>query len=186
MDMQELVSTSRWPLLACLAREPSSPVAISQEIDTSVAYVSQQLKILEVAGLVQKTKTGATDRGKPRLLYSLVHDFVHITALFRGAPERQQLSPLPHQKTILLIWLFAPRKTHYALERFYWMLEPSLSLVSSLVLTPSKLIVVSSSPRVRRLVESSRKQLSPLHLSCVSSEPSLGAKEGIYLYGGKV
>jgi DNA-binding MarR family transcriptional regulator len=69
MDIDSFFTSPRWKVLEILAKTPSSPMEISKQLNTSIAYISQQLKLLEAAGLVTKVRTRATERGKPRTLF---------------------------------------------------------------------------------------------------------------------
>ena len=62
MEVDVFLGNQRWKILEFLAHKPSSPSEVSKHIKTSVAYVSQQLKLLEVAGLIVKEKTGSVEK----------------------------------------------------------------------------------------------------------------------------
>ena len=83
MQFDDLISEPRWQLLELIAKSPTSPVKISEKIGTSVAYVSQQLKLLEAAGIIKKERTKAFGKGKPRLIYSISKNTFHITAIYQ-------------------------------------------------------------------------------------------------------
>lgn len=158
MEFDDFVSPPRWQILDIIAREPTSPVNISEKIKTSVAYVSQQLKILEAANLVKKKKTGAVEKGKPRSLYSIVKNTLYLTALMNNSPAKKQINPNPHQEVILKIWLTEDPKLHYFLEKLYWKLEPFLDLIKGIILEQSlrgsKLFIISNEKDVKSEVAS--------------------------------
>lgn len=125
MEYDTFFSSQRWAILDIIARKPDSPVAISEKMRTSVSYVSQQLKLLEAAGIVVKSKTGVVDKGKPRLIYSIKKEVAHIAFLAKGQPEKKMMDLDDHHKIILNIWMLE-KKLHKILERFYWKVEDDL------------------------------------------------------------
>ncbi|MFH1290666.1 MAG: winged helix-turn-helix domain-containing protein [Nanoarchaeota archaeon] len=132
MNFDEFFSSSKWQILEMIAREPASPIQIAKKIGTSVAYVSQQLKLLEAAGIVIKKRTGAAEKGKPRTIYSIAREVVNFTVLANKFPVKGRVFPSEHQKTVLRIWSLENSELHYLLEKMYWKLEPHLSKIDGL------------------------------------------------------
>lgn len=154
--MDSFLSSQRWAILEILAKRPSSPIEISKELGTSVAYVSQQLKLLDAAKLVEKEKTGLVERGKPRNVFSLAKELLHLTALTRGFPAKKTLYLNEHHKIILRIWLLEDNALHEVLERFYWAIKTELSDIEAIFLDSSKksrLVVVSDSKKTKKFVD---------------------------------
>jgi len=60
METDYLLSSARWDILKIISEKPSSPIQIAEKLNTTVSHVSQQLRLLEAAGLVTKKKTGET------------------------------------------------------------------------------------------------------------------------------
>jgi DNA-binding PadR family transcriptional regulator len=162
MDFYSFVSSPRWKILEILAREPSSPLELSKKLETSVSYISQQLKLLEAANLVIKQKTGKADRGQPRMVFSLSSEVVYFVALVKGTPLRKLLHLTEHHKTILRIWLLENQNLHYLIEKLYWGLEADLGEVLCIFVHSSngkvKAIVVSDSKKIGGKVENFVKQ----------------------------
>jgi predicted transcriptional regulator len=152
MDFDSLFSSHRWRILEILARNPSSPLEIAKNVNTSVAYVSQQLKLLEVAGLIQKQKTGAAEKGKPRTLFSISQEIFYITALIKNFPAKKIFHLNDYRKVILRIWLLDNPDLHYYIEKFYWAIENDLKDVKAIFFDTlkSRLIVMSDSKKIRQ------------------------------------
>lgn len=155
MNYDMFFVSPRWTILEVIARKPSSPVEISQHIGTSVSYVSQQLKLLEVAGLVVKDRTGKADKGKPRLVYSIAKEVLQLTGMLKGMSVKKQIILDEHHKTILRIWALGDEKLHYLIEKLYWKLEDNLDEVKGVYFDASRkeVLVVSDSRRVRGVVD---------------------------------
>ena len=76
MELDSFLASPRWEILSLISERPSSPIELAEKTKTTVSFVSQQLKLLEAAQIVKKTKTGAFEKGKPRNLFSISQDFV--------------------------------------------------------------------------------------------------------------
>ena len=105
MDYDSLLGYPRWKMLEFLMKQPSSPLELSLKMKTSVAYISQQLKLLEAVGLVSKERTGLAERGKPRTLFSITKELAHISVLSKNATVKKLLALTDYHKSIINIWL---------------------------------------------------------------------------------
>lgn len=155
MDFDLLARSPRWDLLELLARTPSSPVELSKHLNTSVSYVSQQLKLLEAANLITKQKTGNAEKGKPRYLYTLSKEILQVTALLRTSATKKTISLSEYHKTILRIWLIDSPLLHHPLEKLYWKLESDLSLIEAFFVIMGEkpeVYCVTDSKKVSKLV----------------------------------
>lgn len=152
-----------------VAKKPSSPIEISEQLQTSVSYVSQQLKLLEAANLVTKQKTGAVERGKPRTVYSLAKEVVHLTALINSYPLKKVIPLTDYHKIMLRIWLIENSNHHYFISKLYWGIEDLIDDVSAILIDTNsrktKLVVISDSKKIMSRVELFLKQTND-SISC--------------------
>lgn len=84
-----LLSGSRWELLEALAKKPSSTSELAVGIGTSQANVSQQLRQLEIAGIVTKQRT---QRKGAHYLYEITDSVLHLTYVSRTAAYKKMYS----------------------------------------------------------------------------------------------
>ena len=91
MEIEGLFSSGKWNLIELLAQEELSPLQLSEKIGTSVANVSQQLKLLELVGLVQTRKLPNRERGKPRTLYSIAQDNIMVICALKNFAKKHLL-----------------------------------------------------------------------------------------------
>lgn len=157
MDYESLLGEKRWEILKMIAGSPASPIEISEKLGTTVSYVSQQLKLLEVAGLIKKEKTGNVEKGKPRNIYSVFSTFLSFTILDYNFAEKKQLQLDLHKKITLKIWLIEDSSYHVPLEKLFLELEKDLGKIEGVFLKQhpkGKLVVVTRVKEVeRRLVK---------------------------------
>jgi len=175
MDLDSLFSSQRWKILEIIAKKPSSPLEISEKLNTSVAYVSQQLKLLEVAGIVIKEKTGFFEKGKPRNLYKISEDLIYISFLSEGESAKKSIHADEFRKIIIRIWLIEDLQISRSIEKIFWTLEASLKDIDGICLDTSKgkstLLILSDSKKVKQSAESLSKKIEiPVKVKVDSKE----------------
>ena len=93
MELDSLFTSTKWEILRVIAEKPKSPLELSRVLDTSMANISQQLSLLEFAGLVEKERLSNRAAGKPRKRYSLKKYIVYLVVL-SGRKQVKKLVPL--------------------------------------------------------------------------------------------
>ena len=175
MDLDSLFSSQRWNILEIIAKKPSSPLEISEELNTSVAYVSQQLKLLEFAGIVIKEKTGFFEKGKPRNLYKISEDLIYISFLSEGESAKKSIHADEFRKIIIRIWLIEDLQISRSIEKIFWTLEAGLKDIDGIYLDVSEgkstLLILSDSKKVKQSAESLSKKIEiPVKVKVDSKE----------------
>lgn len=163
MDFDLFLSSPRWEILQILAKTPSSPVEIAEKLNTTVSYISQQLKLLDAANLLTKVKTGASLKGKPRSLFSLSNEFFYLTILSKDLTCKKLLPLTDHHKIILNIWSIKDSNLHYYFEKTYWELEEDIDEIDAIYITnpdiDPEMIVVTESKKIKLKIENYIKNL---------------------------
>lgn len=158
MDFDSFLSSPRWEILQILAEKPSSPVEIAEKLNTTVSYASQQLKLLDAAGIVVKKRTGAAKRGKPRALFSLSNELLYLTSLTKDFSEKKLIEITEHHKAILKIWLLEDTSLHYYFEKLFWKLNEDLGELEGIFINKEKqipeFIIVSDSKKLKSKIDS--------------------------------
>jgi DNA-binding transcriptional ArsR family regulator len=132
MEQETLFTASKWDILKMLARGPKSPLQLAKLSNTSVANVSQQLRLLEMAGLVDSKRISNREKGQPRQLYSLVGNHSFLIASGADFVEKKLLKISDYNKIILRIWFIEDVKVHYFLEKAFWHVESYLPDIKGL------------------------------------------------------
>jgi DNA-binding MarR family transcriptional regulator len=107
MEQSTLFTTSKWDLLQVLSRGEASPMELAAQAHTSLANISQQLRLLELAGFVKSRRIPNRDKGKPRIVYSLTDEFAFIVVAAANFVEKKFIKLSQYQKAILRCW-FCP------------------------------------------------------------------------------
>ncbi len=132
--MEKLFAEQKWNILQHLAREKYSPLQLAELSNTSMANISQQLRLLEAANLVKKEKIKNRDKGKPRTLFSLTNEYGYLVTVMDNFAEKRLLQLTPHHKNMLKIWFLKNSELHVAAEHAYGLLEPMIKRMQALVL----------------------------------------------------
>ena len=123
MEHETLFTSSKWDILKSLEKGSRSPIDLANETKTSVANVSQQLRLLELAGFVKSERISNRDKGLPRILYSLSDNFSYFVVSAPGFVEKKFLKMQDYQKVTMKIWFVPDSSIHYYLEKFFWSIE---------------------------------------------------------------
>lgn len=135
MEHETLFTASKWDILKHLERGPASPLELSRRCNTSIANISQQLRLLEMAGLVAGKRVSNRDKGKPRILYGLAGNLSYLIATSGDFVEKKLLELSEYNKIIMRIWFWERRDLHYAAEKAFWRIEEHLPRISLLALS---------------------------------------------------
>jgi DNA-binding transcriptional regulator GbsR (MarR family) len=129
MELETMFTEQKWNILKCLSKEKFSPLQLAEKLNTTMANISQQLRLLEASNLVKKEKIKNRDKGKPRALFSLTDDYAYLISTMQRFAHKRLLRVTDHHKIILKIWFLKDPEVHYALERIYWKVEPYMKQI---------------------------------------------------------
>ncbi|RME52011.1 ArsR family transcriptional regulator, partial [Candidatus Woesearchaeota archaeon] len=132
MEQENLFTASKWDILKLLAEQARSPIELARIANTSVANISQQLRLLEMAGLVSSKRVPNRDKGQPRVLYSLAGNYSYLIATTSDFVDKKLLQLSMYNKVILRIWFLDNPKQRYFLEKLFWNLEEHLPTIEEL------------------------------------------------------
>lgn len=148
METETLFTASKWELLQVLENGEQSPIELAEATNTSVANVSQQLRLLEMAKVVTTRRLGNRDKGQPRIMYSLAgkHAFCVVTS--EGFVEKELLTIDAWKQALLKIWMTKEQEQDF-FEQLLFKLKPSLSTISLVTYKNKQLtIYAKTSPKI--------------------------------------
>ncbi|MFH0875174.1 MAG: ArsR family transcriptional regulator [archaeon] len=126
MDIETLFSGTRWEIITLLSKQPLSPNEIAQELNTTPANISQQLRLLELGNLIKSEKTKNSEKGKPRIVYSLASDLSYLILASDNFAQKKLLHVMPYHNFMLNSWFIDDIETHETLGKLYFRIEPYL------------------------------------------------------------
>jgi predicted transcriptional regulator len=158
MEQESLFTSSKWDILKCLEKGNKSPIDLAKEAHTSLANVSQQLRLLELAGFVKSERISNREKGQPRVMYSLTENFSYLVVSSPGFVDKKFLKLEPYQKIICKIWFIPDRTFSYYLEKFFWSIEKHISKIQQISVDYSdsrklNIFIVSENAEVKKSVK---------------------------------
>jgi predicted transcriptional regulator len=156
MEQETLFTSSKWDILKCLEAGKKSPLDLAKETNTSVANISQQLRLLELAGFVKSERISNRDKGLPRILYSVSDNHSYIVASTPGFVDKKFLTLQDYQKCTLRIWFLDNPNLQRYIERFFWTIEKHLDKIDLLSIDAKdfsnvKVGIVTSNTELKKL-----------------------------------
>ena len=143
MEIEPLISGSKWSMIELLSEKSQSPTELAAKTGTSLANISQQLRLLEIAGLVKKERRGSKEKGKPHMLFSIASDSAYLVSICGGFSEKKLIPADAHHKAMMRIWLLTKPEMHESLERFC--LDAERAGITAVAASPdSKKIIVTA------------------------------------------
>lgn len=101
MEIGTLLTGTKWEIMEALSEKPSSPAELSKKLDTTLANISVQLRLLETAGLIKTQKLHSHLPGKPRKLFSISEDYALITIISEGLAKKKLTKISKSQREVL-------------------------------------------------------------------------------------
>lgn len=98
MNVEKLLTATKWKILELLSVKPHSPTELANKIKTSTANISQQLRLLEAYDLVKKQQVEKISPVKPRFYYELVSDYALIIMFSKGSAVKKLIKINEQQK----------------------------------------------------------------------------------------
>lgn len=140
MELETLFTTSKWIILKILSEGSKSPIELAKQSNTSLANVSQQLRLLELGGFVERKRIPNRDKGQPRILYSLKGSHAFIIAGMKDFANKKAINLTPLQKATLRIWFIENKEIHYFLEKILWNLDDDIDKIQAVQYNPTSII----------------------------------------------
>ena len=107
VEFEQLITDVKWRIITLLSTRRLSPLQLAEVTKTSIANISQQLRLLEAAGLVRKEKVSNRERGKPRTRYFISRDILYVVVLSRALQEKGMVELGESQRQAVKKWLDA-------------------------------------------------------------------------------
>jgi len=162
MEQETLFTASKWVILKLLSQRSLSPIELAAASNTSVANVSQQLRLLEMAGLVKSERVPNRDKGQPRILYSLAGNNSFLIATTDDFVQKKLFKLSAFNKIILKIWFYDKPELHYSLEKAFWHIEQHLDKIDALAVDKS----AGNPINMILFTRDEKLKLNPLAVSC--------------------
>ena len=101
MGLETLLTGTKWDIIELLSQQSMSPLELAEKLNTTIANISQQIRLLQTADLVETKKTRTSKPGKPRKLFSLSSDYAFVSIFSKGYAEKKLIKISEKQKQML-------------------------------------------------------------------------------------
>ena len=170
MELEPLFTSTKWDILKALSRRKYSPLELSIELHTSIANISQQLRLMEMAGLVKTERTSASEKGKPRVLYSIARDCAYLVVMMNTFSGKSLIPITPHMSAIMRIWLMPDQSLHSGAEASLRLVEPLAPQAVYVDMVARELVSIVASRDEKKRLEALPEQKSALKLRAYTLE----------------
>jgi DNA-binding Lrp family transcriptional regulator len=117
------IAGSKWQILKILSKNPQTPKQLADRLGTTIANMSQQLKLLEAYGFLKKVRA---DRGPNarktkdlRVMYSLVKGKTWLINVMPGSVKRKELKQTPEITFLVNLLLLDLKEEHPFVLNFF-------------------------------------------------------------------
>jgi len=151
-------------------------------MNTTSANISQQLRLLELAGLVKSEKTSNVDKGQPRVVYSLNGNNAYLILAGQKFANKKMMPLTNYHSFMMKSWFLENIEHHKLIPLVYNELEEYLDDIDYVAAESKNNLVI--------YIVSNEKEsyFSKLNLSKVRVKfctiEELNDKNSITLYGG--
>ena len=151
MELEKLFTEQKWNILTSLSKGSYSPLQLAEQSKTTMANISQQLRLLEFSHIVKKEKVGNRDKGKPRTLFSLSDDYIYVIIASKGFAGKKLITVDSLHQVLLRTFFIEDKEAQYYLEKYIWSIEEHLTKIDSIVATTDKdsihLVIAADNPK---------------------------------------
>ena len=151
MDIVTLFTEQRWNILTFLSEKKYSPLQLAEKSNTTMANISQQLRLLEASNLVKKEKISNRDRGKPRTLFSLSDDYAYLISAMNGFADKKLKKLDNFHKILFRVWFLGDSNLEYYTEKFIWSIESWIKNIDLIIIKNEenyiRVIIASKNPK---------------------------------------
>jgi predicted transcriptional regulator len=156
VEIESLFSSTRWDIIKALSESRLSPIELAAKIRTTPANVSQQLRLLELAGLVKSERLSNSVKGKPRIVYFLVGESSFIILASPNFAEKKMLNLTPYHKYVLKTMFVDNPEIHPSLAEIYFLVREALPMIKLIATESSAVYIV---PENQKTGDSLKKTL---------------------------
>lgn len=162
-DISFIFNPNRWNILEAISQGHTSATTIAKKLNISLAYIAQQLKLLEAYHYLKKEPPTTQTVGKPQTHYKITKDLILLAAINEKKVGMNVFKP-PKRTQFLINTLFQNNELElYFLQKFYYLYESfihSTQLVALTEINPHEIhfLIITTN------VEEARKKYSNIVL----------------------
>jgi len=129
MEIESLFTGTKWTILTYLSQNSYSPLELAEKLNTTIANISQQLRLLEAYGIIKSVKVPNVEKGKPRIQYSLSNDLAYLIFTFNKSINKRLIRPTVASKFILKIIFYEDERKQTLLYDLFSQIKSHLASI---------------------------------------------------------
>lgn len=129
------LNTERWKMLSAIAQGTSTPKQLAKNTTLSLAYVSQQLKLMEAYGLLKQAKQATKRVGKPSTNYTINTSENVIITLRQGHASINTIKQNAYNRILNWTLNLTNDEERYLLQKFSYAYETLAENIDLLAIT---------------------------------------------------
>jgi DNA-binding transcriptional regulator GbsR (MarR family) len=156
MELAPMFMDQRWNILKHLSKQSLSPLQLANMTSTTIANISQQLRLLEAANLVKKKRVPNRDKGQPRTLFSLTEDYAYIVSLMNEFADKKLIKLTNSQKRLLKILSIDDAPQRDKVENIYFRIHRYLDRIQAIAIdltSNATVVIVTSDKELKRKLD---------------------------------
>ena len=176
VETETLFTSTKWEVLRALSVEPQSPLQLARTLNTSIANVSQQLRLLELAGLVWKKRL-PREKEDRRILYSIKSQKLYAVLIARKRAQKSFIELDYRKAAIISSWMIDDPYYQELLESIISEYSGKLKDINAIAFRTDKPEILLVSPKlkiVRDSVSIGSKHAVPVRKTTLQEFEELG------------
>lgn len=117
------IAGSKWQILKILSKYPQTPKQLAERLGTTIANMSQQLKLLEAYGFLKKARADKGPNSRKtkdlRVVYSLIKGKTWLINVSPGNVKRKELKTTPETAMLVNLLLLDLKDEHPFVLNFF-------------------------------------------------------------------
>ncbi len=168
-DANFILNPLRWDIITAIAKGVGNATKIAKETGKSIAFIGQQLALMEANGFIKQTKQKKDQNtfvGKPPRSYEIAKEMNIMISIGSDEVSMQTITPSHLDKYRLSTLMVSNNEDIYFLQKLYYTHDAFFSIIQSVGIlesTPTEihLFVISTDVETIRKEKSSIKMTSP-------------------------
>jgi DNA-binding Lrp family transcriptional regulator len=117
------IAGSKWQILKILSKNPQTPKQLADKLGTTIANVSQQLKLLEAYGFLKKVRADKGPNSRKlkdlRVMYTLIKGKTWLINVAPGSVKRKEIKQIPETNLLVNLLLLDLKEEHPFVLNFF-------------------------------------------------------------------
>ena len=177
MELEHVFTDQKWQIIKNICSQKLSPLQLSERTNTTMANISQQLRLLEATNIVKKEKVKNRDKGKPRTLYSLTQDYLYFISAADNFAKKRLIHLTDYHKKIVKIWLITDSLKHKSAAKLFFEIEESVDKIKAFIIKQEdnqfEFLISTQNSDIKNIIAKLNKNKEGIKISHINPDEAL-------------